>query len=411
MLKTERKIIKYQDGGNSNNLFKQFMAMMGGGSGLNSGLFNFDFTSKKNPEAGPTLNNAINGSLNGLATAGLQYYQNSSPNDSREDKTINQADAVSSTALSTLAKAPGIIGQVGQGLNLINEIGGGIRKKNYEKKLGAESQILNQTSGVSGLASLQSDIRSDSNVGNTLIGSLFGNKKRNANISGMAQLRKKGQQVSGLVNYNTRKKQDALSSGDVLNQQNYLGQSGFNYDDVQFGRKGMKVEKEKDLQITKYKSPVNSPKILRDKSINDGRSVMQKMNQIYETQRDLRKQIKEVEKLVQKKVEMKKEGGPINVIVEGPLHAHKHDLKSLQIFKDVDMTHKGVPVIMEEGGEINQVQEVEGDELILHLELTKKMEELMKDGSEEAMIEAGKILSKEIVRNTKDSKSKLLKND
>ena len=39
------------------------------------------------------------------------------------------------------------------------------------------------------------------------------------------------------------------------------------------------------------------------------------------------------------------------------------------------------------------------------------MEELMKIGSEEAMIEAGKILSKEIIKNTKDSKSKLLKND
>jgi hypothetical protein len=41
------------------------------------------------------------------------------------------------------------------------------------------------------------------------------------------------------------------------------------------------------------------------------------MAEIYETQRDLSKQIKEIEKIVTKKVEMKKDGGPINLIVEG----------------------------------------------------------------------------------------------
>jgi len=35
---------------------------------------------------------------------------------------------------------------------------------------------------------------------------------------------------------------------------------------------------------------------------------------------------------------------------------------------------------------------LERDELILHYDLTKKIEELKKDGSENAMIEAGKIL-------------------
>ncbi len=37
------------------------------------------------------------------------------------------------------------------------------------------------------------------------------------------------------------------------------------------------------------------------------------------------------------------------------------------------------------------------------------MEELAKDGSDEQMIEAGKLLAKEILRNTKDNKNKLLK--
>lgn len=64
---------------------------------------------------------------------------------------------------------------------------------------------------------------------------------------------------------------------------------------------------------------------------------------------------------------------------------------------------------MSEGGDIDQQQEVERDELILHFDLTKKMEELAKDGSDEQMIEAGKLLAKEILRNTKDNKNKLLK--
>ncbi len=410
-----KKLIKYQGGGSSpsNDLFKQFMAMMGGGSGLNSGLFNFNFNSKKNPEAGPTLNNAINGTLNTAANIGMNYYQNKPVNGNPEDNQIAQADSVSSGILGTMASQPGVVGQIGQGLNLINTIGGGIRQKNYEKKLGAESQILNETSGVSGLQNIQSGIQADKNVGNTLIGSLFSNEKRNANIGAQSQLRKTGKQVSNLVNFNTKKKNDAFASSDILGQQNNLSQSGFNYDDLQFGKSGMKLytPEEKKEKYTKYKSPTSQPKELIRQSKVDQTSVIRKMNQIYETQRDLRKQIKEIEKLVSKKVEVKREGGPINIIVEGPLHAHKHNLKTLQTFKDAEITHKGVPVIMEDGGEINQVQEVEGNELILHLDLTKKMEELMKDGSEEAMIEAGKILSKEIVKNTKDSKSKLLKND
>ena len=39
--------------------------------------------------------------------------------------------------------------------------------------------------------------------------------------------------------------------------------------------------------------------------------------------------------------------------------------------------------------------------------LTKKIEELMKDGSDEAMIEAGKLLVSEILDNTQDNTGQL----
>lgn len=109
-----------------------------------------------------------------------------------------------------------------------------------------------------------------------------------------------------------------------------------------------------------------------------------------------------------------KEGGPIimvqpeNVIVEGKLHSQ---LNHMQDVVDVPITKKGVPVtaIEREGGVLEQAAELERDEVILHLALTNKLEELAKEDTEESMIEAGKILVKEILKNTRDSKSKLLK--
>lgn len=111
-------------------------------------------------------------------------------------------------------------------------------------------------------------------------------------------------------------------------------------------------------------------------------------------------------------IEMFKDGGAINVIVDGELHARKHKLKEIEELSNANITLKGVPVItMEEGGEITQHAEVEKDELILHHGLTKKLEDLIEEDDDEAAIQAGRIFAKELVRNTRDSKSKLLKDD
>ena len=104
------------------------------------------------------------------------------------------------------------------------------------------------------------------------------------------------------------------------------------------------------------------------------------------------------------------EGGAINVIVDGEFHAHRHDLKDNPEFEDADITLKGVPVVSKEDGEITQHAEVEKNELILHLDLTKRLEALMEEGTDEAAIEAGKLLARELIRNTKDSKDKVLQN-
>lgn len=98
-----------------------------------------------------------------------------------------------------------------------------------------------------------------------------------------------------------------------------------------------------------------------------------------------------------------KEGGKFNLIPEGALHARKHNM-------DVEgITPKGIPVVSEaEGGELEQQAEIEREEIIFRLEVTKKIEELAKDGSDEAAIEAGKLLVEEILYNTIDNTNSLI---
>lgn len=97
------------------------------------------------------------------------------------------------------------------------------------------------------------------------------------------------------------------------------------------------------------------------------------------------------------------EGGKFNLIPEGALHARKHNM-------DIEgITKKGIPVVSEaEDGKLEQQAEIEREEIILRLEVTKKIEELAKDGSDEAAIEAGKLLVEEILYNTIDNTNSLI---
>lgn len=93
-----------------------------------------------------------------------------------------------------------------------------------------------------------------------------------------------------------------------------------------------------------------------------------------------------------------KEGGAFNVIPDGALHKNKHHMEDAE-----GLTKKGIPVVTEEDGKLTQQAEIEVNEIILHLELTEKLEKLAKEGTEEAAIEAGKLLVKELLHNTVDN--------
>ena len=93
-------------------------------------------------------------------------------------------------------------------------------------------------------------------------------------------------------------------------------------------------------------------------------------------------------------IEKFQNGGSVNVIPDGALHARLHHMEDAK-----DLTKKGIPVVDNNG---NQQAEIERNEIIFRKEVTDKIEELMKDGSDKAAIECGKLLATEIVENTDD---------
>lgn len=108
-------------------------------------------------------------------------------------------------------------------------------------------------------------------------------------------------------------------------------------------------------------------------------------------------------KEIEIEVEEFKEGGSFNVIPEGALHTRLHHMENAD-----NLTKKGIPVVSEKDGELEQHAEIEKEEIILRLSLTKRLEELAKEDTDEAALEAGKILVEEILNNTVDNTNKLL---
>lgn len=118
--------------------------------------------------------------------------------------------------------------------------------------------------------------------------------------------------------------------------------------------------------------------------------------------------LQEAKRILSNRLQLFKQGGAVNVIPDGALHKNRHHLEDIDE-KFEDVTTKGIPVITEaKNGDIIQQAEVEKEEIIFNLEVTKKLEELMEKDTDEAAIEAGKLLTDEILRNTIDNTKKLL---
>ena len=117
-----------------------------------------------------------------------------------------------------------------------------------------------------------------------------------------------------------------------------------------------------------------------------------------------------------KRVTSFKDGGVIgvdsNVIPEGALHKELNHMEEYNEELDKVITDKGIAVVTtDKDGKVEQVAEIEKEEIVFRLELTKKIEELWHNGSQEAMLKAGKLLVKEIMGNTDDNTEEILDGD
>lgn len=103
-------------------------------------------------------------------------------------------------------------------------------------------------------------------------------------------------------------------------------------------------------------------------------------------------------------VESFKQGGQMNVIPEGALHARKNNMEGA----GEDFTHKGIPVVDNNG---EQQAEIERNEVIFNKETTDKIESYFKQFNDdstsqsekdEIAIKAGKLLAEQLMENTDD---------
>ena len=150
------------------------------------------------------------------------------------------------------------------------------------------------------------------------------------------------------------------------------------YKPISIGKEGLKITPER------LKEAKEIAKCIRKK-----RSA--KFNIIPE---EAREAMRDVTKVPNDAVPFFQGGGQMNVIPEGSLHARLHHMENSE-----HITKKGIPVVDNEG---RQQAEIERNEIIFRKEVTNKLEELAKDGSDEAAIEAGKLLAVEIIENTED---------
>ena len=195
------------------------------------------------------------------------------------------------------------------------------------------------------------------NLGNKRF--LFGKRKANRFID---QANRYNELITDISTENKLRKQNTYGSD--LASQNYIRFQGLNPNRMLVGKTGMKIpvlEKAREILLN---LTTNLP--------------------IYKT------------------------GGKLNIIVEGSLHARKNNLENTNSNLKGCITKKGIPVISYSDGNIIQHAEIEGGELILNKELTEQLEQLNKEGTEEATIKAGKLLSIALIKDTEDKTKSIL---
>ena len=235
------------------------------------------------------------------------------------------------------------------------------------KKL-TDSELSQETENIRGaFTGTLDDIDAAQSIGGSRVNFMLSRKTRNKMNDYVKEQNWKNDLLTNISKTNTLRKQSDYAQN--LNTQNINRNSGNTYQTMAVGKEGLK---------------------LPDREM---------LNAIYA-----------------KKVTICKDGGVIgvdsNVIPEGALHKEINHMEEHNEELDKVITDKGIAVVTtDKDGKVEQVAEIEKEEIVFRLELTKKIEELWHEGTPEAMLKAGKLLVKEIMGNTDDNTEEILDGD
>lgn len=248
------------------------------------------------------------------------------------------------------SKELGISGIERIGNNVLGTILPGLGWATKETTAGQKSHLIGEMSNA--YADTVSDIDRSNTMGNSNF--LFGRRKiENSIITANEQNRL----LTEMNLTNTQRKKSNYAQD--LAQQNLNRYAGTNYLNTQVGRKGMKIQNLEEIR-----------EMLKNRVIEE----------------------LDIQKFA--------EGG--SILPVGQRHKTLHHMDELgEQFED--LTRKGIPVVtVDESGDMVQVAEIECSEWTISKSLTDEIEVLWKDGSEEAMIECGKLVCEHLLRQTKD---------
>lgn len=270
-------------------------------------------------------------------------------------------------------------------LGLINGFGG---KKS--KQMGMNDQYQNQklTSVWDSYGGTKADDNYALSVSGKKYGAFSGNARRKANAA-VDKATWNRTNLLGIANQAQTDKIRGDGMASINNISNAINlQGGIDNRNIRVGQRGLKIPTVKDIQDIKIK--MNSYKELHKSNTN----TIQKQKKLIKKTNTVKK-IDKIDVSDVTKVPQFKEGGSVNVIPEGSLHARLNKMEG----GGETITKKGIPVVDTKG---EQQAEIEKNEIIFRKEVTTKIEELAKDGSDEAALECGKLLATEILENTDD---------
>ena len=285
-------------------------------------------------------------------------------------KALSVVDQATGMGINTIDKKQASAAGLSKGERLLNNVLGFLPGNPVawlaSSKMSEATEMTEETKQLSGaFGGSVGDVSTASSMGGNRY--LFGKDKINNLIT---KANRDNQLLTELGRTNTQRKQSDY--GNDIAQQNLNRYAGNTYNSNRIGKHGFKL-----MSVAEIRQLLESRKESEVQSFQNGGVI----------------------------------GVDVNVIAEGKYHAHRNHLEDVSEELS-DLTKKGIPVITHsEGGEIEQVAEIEKKELIFRLEVTQKLEELYKDGSDEAMIEAGKLVAVEIIENTQDNSGEVLDNE